>query len=83
MSDKEDLKLYGRMLECAEIADGIRSGKFSTLEDVLKAVKIRSRSMEVRLKNTSGFSPCTVQKKEEIELLKAIQESKSSSITKH
>lgn len=81
--DKEDLKLYGRMLECAEIADGISSGKFSTLDDVLNAVKRRSKSMEVRLKNTPNFNSCSLPTKEELELINAIHQSKSSLITKH
>lgn len=83
MNNKEDLKLYGRMLECAEIADGIKSGKYSTLDDVLNAVKRRAESMEVRLRNTPNFNADSVPSKEEVELLTAIRQSKSPQTTKH
>lgn len=83
MCIKEDFKLYGRMLEAKEIADGIKSGKYRTLEDVMLASEKRSKSMETRLKETKDFNGDSSPTKEEKDVSEAIFESSLSTTTKH
>lgn len=43
---KDDVdEMYGRMMECSDIAAAIQSGQLKSLDDVLNALKKRSESI--------------------------------------
>lgn len=83
MSDKKDHQLYGRMLECYELRDAIKSGKYKDLSEILVAIEKRACSMEVRLKDTEGFTGDVAPCKETLELLNAVYEASKPNTVIH
>lgn len=53
ISEENKNELLGRMMECIDIERGIESGQFKSLNDVLKAVKKRSQSINKALTTTN------------------------------
>jgi hypothetical protein len=52
MNDSSELhQLYGRMLECCDLERGIDSGQFTTLVEVLLAVRARALVINEELAN--------------------------------
>lgn len=48
-------ELAGRMYECADIQMAIESGQFTTIEQVLEAVKARAEAINARLRDAGAF----------------------------
>jgi hypothetical protein len=53
---ESQIHIYGRLVECCDVAMTIESGQLKTVEDVLKFVKERAKLIAINLKEEGFFT---------------------------